>query len=171
MKILYSQSTQAIRPYPRADDDDVAGLDADYLVLNVVDTAAPAYDSETQRATYTYVVDTELLEYRKTWTVTDIPPPAPVADWVAFNLALFGDADFIAYSLTANQTNAITMPALVSQYTDVPKLGIEETGFSTYWEIFCQQLQVTAAHRETWAGYAELYNLPADFVDLIREGE
>lgn len=82
MKVLYSQSTQAIRQYPRQDDEPVVGLDPDYLVLEKVNTTPPSYDPDTQYLAESWVVDLEALEYREVWSEESLPPPSP--DWEGF---------------------------------------------------------------------------------------
>lgn len=80
-KLLYSQSTQVIKPYPRLDDAPIAGLDPGYLVLDKVEVAPISYDPETQIATTHWVVDLEALEYRQEWIITDKPIPEPTPNW------------------------------------------------------------------------------------------
>jgi hypothetical protein len=83
-KVLYSQSTQQIYPYPRSDDAPIAGLDPDLLVLTEVPAPPPDYDTETQSITDSWEVDVDSLEYRQVWTITDIIPSPPVPNWLQF---------------------------------------------------------------------------------------
>jgi hypothetical protein len=87
-KILYHQPTQQVVPYPRNDDQPVAGLSSDYLLLERVETTPPTYDPETEIITPNWVVDLDALEYRQEWTVTSKPSPEPVPNWDGFNAAM-----------------------------------------------------------------------------------
>jgi len=164
-KLLYSQSTQAIKPYPRLDDNPIAGLDPDYLVLEKVDVAPISYDSETQSLSFTYVVDLQTLQYRQEWTVNDLPP---TPDWDGFNTYMLTDTDFNTYygtGLTVAPAVTTSIPTALAQVStnDVNSFNLTFNGF-------CNAVSVTATHRNGWADVAESYHLPADFVSVIRGG-
>ena len=166
-KLLYSQSTQQIKPYPRSDDNPILGLDLDYLVLERVESLQPEYDPATQTIRDEWVIDLESLEYRQEWIVESIPV-VPVQDWPLFNLYLFSHPAFVGYGITANQANPWLPPAVVERYGLVAKDGLIESNFPFYWNLFCQMLSVSPEHRIEWADMAESFNLPTDFVSLIR---
>jgi hypothetical protein len=88
MKLLYSQSTLQILPYPRNDDGEIIGLDSDYLVLTRVETRPLDYDAATQSISSEFIVDLDSLEYRQVWTVTDIEPTITAPNWGGFYDAL-----------------------------------------------------------------------------------
>lgn len=82
-KVLYSQSTHQVHPYPRQDDQPAVGLSPDYLVLTKVETPPPELsDPNTKYLTESWVVDLEALEYREVWSEESLPPPSP--DWEGF---------------------------------------------------------------------------------------
>lgn len=89
-KILYSQSTQTTKSYPRTDDAPIVGLDSDYLVLTQVQTVPPVHDPGTQTVSSQYVVDTNALEYRQEWTVSQIE----VYDPAQFLQQMFASSTF-----------------------------------------------------------------------------
>lgn len=110
MKVLYFQSTQQVKDYPRLDDKPVQGLDPDYLVLLKVEAAPPNYDPATETLAESWTVDLPSLEYRQGWAVEPLPP---VAQWTAFNTAMLSDADWTPW-ITQNSllTSATTMASL-----------------------------------------------------------
>ena len=163
-KLLYSQSTQAIKPYPRLDDASIAGLDPDYLVLDKVEVAPISYDPATQSLSSTYVVDTDTLEYRQEWTVTDLPP---VPNWDSFNAYMLSDPMFKGYRDTVRSADGDLNGALFDAYALVATNGVG--AFSLVWGgIWVPVSGITVADREVIAGVAEGFNLPADFVAVIR---
>lgn len=164
-KLLYSQSTQAIKLYPRLDDQPIAGLDPDYLVLDKAETPPPSYDSTTQSLLSNYVVDLQTSQYRQEWTVTDLPP---VPDWDGFNAYMLTDTDFNTYygtGLTVAPAVTTSIPTALAQ---VSTNGVNS--FNLTFNEFCNAVSVTTTHRNSWADIAESYHLPADFVSVIRGG-
>lgn len=102
-----------------------------------------------------------------------IPDPEPVVEplvpnWDAFNLYLFSDPQFILYGIATQSLNPYLVPALVERYGKVAELGLAGSAFATYWGAFCATAAVTSGDKELWADAAEINNLPAEFVSLIR---
>lgn len=102
-----------------------------------------------------------------------IPDPEPFvelppAQWTAFNFALFTDADFVNYGKTANQVNPFFVPALVERYGRIVLDGLQESNFAAYWQSFCLAFDVSAEHRNEWATLAKRFDLPEDFISVIR---
>ena len=162
-KLLYSQSTQAIKPYPRLDNQPIAGLDPDYLVLDKVEVAPISYDPATQSLSSTYVVDTDTLEYRQEWTVTDLPP---TPDWDSFNAYMLSDPMFKSYRDTVRSVDGDLNGALFDAYGLVATNGV--SAFSLVWGLWVSVSAIAVAEKEVIAGVAEGFNLPADFVAVIR---
>lgn len=162
MKILYSQSTQSTKPYPRTDDAPVVGLNPDYLVLGQIQTSPPSYYPETQTVSSQYVVDTEALEYRQEWTVSDLPPQP---QWDAFNVYMLSDATFKSYRDTVRAVDGDLNAALFNSYSVVATNGVN--AFANVWGAWCQVSQITAQDKQAIADVAESYNLPTDFVSVI----
>ncbi len=73
MKILFNTQTQLLQPYPRADDEDVIGLDPIYLTYNVIQDSAPVYDPGTQYLQPFENVDHEADEVHRGWNIVDNP--------------------------------------------------------------------------------------------------
>lgn len=162
-KVLYSQSTQAIKPYPRLDDAPIAGLDPDYLVLEKVEVVPISYDPATQSLSSTYVVDTDTLEYRQEWTITDLPL---VPDWDGFNAYMLSDPMFKGYRDTVRTADGELNSALFDAHGLVATNGV--AAFSLVWGIWVSVSGITVADKETIATKAEGFNLPAEFVAVIR---
>ena len=165
-KILYSQSIEQVKPYPRKDDQPVIGLDPDYLVLEQVETEQPAYDALTQTVTSTYVVDLDNLEYRKEWLIEAIPAPEPTPDWDDFNAAMLVDVNFNTYYGTGLQSAPAITTSIPTALAQVATNGV--ASFSLTFNGFCQVAGVTPTHRGEWGDLAESHSLPVDFVNVVR---
>ena len=100
-----------------------------------------------------------------------IPDPipeitTPASDWDGFNAAMLADTKFNQITgvvLGIVPTVALGIPAALAQ---VSTNGI--TAFALVFDTFCQIGNVSYEHRETWANIAEGFNLPIEFVDVIR---
>jgi len=86
--VLFDTETGLIRDYPRADDEPVVGLDPRYEVLRIVRDEQPDYNPTTQRIRETRTVDRDAGEWRWSWSVEDLPPVPPAADWGTFKASL-----------------------------------------------------------------------------------
>lgn len=161
-KLLYSQSTKTIKPYPRLDDQPIAGLDPDYLVLDKVKVTPISYDPATQSISSTYVVDTELLEYRQEWTVNDLPP---VPDWDGFNTYMLSDPMFKSYRGTVRSADGDLNWALFDAYKMIATNGCKV--FSSVWHLWCNASGITKTDKEIVATTARSYNLPTEFVNAL----
>lgn len=161
-KLLYSQSTQQRYGFNRLNNEDPAELDPDILVLTRVE-ADPPEITENQSLTFTYVVDVDSLEDRQVWTVTN-NPPAP--NWDGFNEAILSNVEFNMTTgavLQLAPSLALALPAALSQ---VATNGV--TAFGLVFNPFCTVGQVSSEQRGIWADLAVTYNLPGDFVGVVR---
>jgi hypothetical protein len=110
--VLYDTQTERIRDYPRADDEPVEQLDPRYLVLRVVREPEPE-PAPGQQISETRTVDLEALEWRWGWSVVDLPPPVPPADWRMFKRTLLAHPAINALlsgSLSTAPAAAISLP-------------------------------------------------------------
>lgn len=82
-KVLYSQSTQQIKPYPRIDNEPVIGLNPDYLVLTQIDTAPPFIESH-QKLISNYNINLNTLEYIQVWEIVDLPNLTGIRDEISY---------------------------------------------------------------------------------------
>lgn len=97
-----------------------------------------------------------------------LPNPAPPPNWPGFNFYLFSNPEFITYGLAIQSANPYLVPAVIERYGQVAKIGLQESDFASYWNYFCQLGQVMPEHREVWADTAEAFDLPAEFVAVVR---
>lgn len=88
------------------------------------------------------------------------------SDWDSFNAYILSDAAFNQTMGSVMQNApavAVAIPAALSQ---VAANGV--TAFALAFNAFCTVGQVTTQQRETWADIAESFNLPSDFVAVVR---
>jgi hypothetical protein len=149
-KILYSQSNNKVKPYPRQDDEPVVGLDPDYLVLDKVTTTPPSYDPDTQYLAESWVADVGALEYQQAWTIEDLPP---VPQWTAFNTAMLSDPDWQAWALPADLRNAMIAASINANLTSL------ENAYA----IAKASVPPSAEAIEGWQTLADTYNIPIVF--------
>jgi hypothetical protein len=164
-KLLYSQSTQQTLGYPRSDGEPVIGLDPDFLVLTQVNTDPPEI-TENQSLSSTYVVDVNALEYRQEWAITTKPLPEPVPDWDGFNGFILSNVEFNTYYGTGLGTAPAVTSSLPAALAQVSTNGFG--AFAMVFNGFCTVAGVTSIHRGEWADMAERFNLPTDFVAIVR---
>jgi hypothetical protein len=161
-KLLYSQSTKQTCGYPRLDDEPIVDLDPDLLVLTIVDIDPPGTE-ENQTLSFTYIVDVPNLEYRQQWVVIDLPA---VSDWDGFNLTFSTLPSLLQAEIRANQNH----PSIVSKkdlaYSMISSHGVGV--FSLVFPLFCQAGAVDDTTRIEWATLAATFNMPKDFIDIIR---
>lgn len=100
-----------------------------------------------------------------------VPDPEPVPepttpDWDSFNAYMLSDAMFKSYRDTVRVVDGELNSALFDAYSLVDTKG---TGaFSVVWTQWCVVSQITVLHKEDIANVAEGFNLPADFVSVLR---
>jgi len=166
-KLLYSQSTQQIYSYPRNDGLPIVGLDPNYLVLTEVPTPPPTdYNTETQSISDSWNVDVDSLEYRQVWTVTDLPDSPPAPNYPGFNLAFSMLPSLLQAEIIANQNHPSIVGKKDLAYSMIGAHGTE--AFSLIFPLFCQAGMVDSATRSGWAALAQSFDMPQDFVDIIK---
>lgn len=74
MKLLFHTPTQTLKPYPRADDEPVVGLSAEYEVFDVIQEPQPSHDPATHTCTATEAIDAQSKTVTRGWTVEEMPP-------------------------------------------------------------------------------------------------
>jgi hypothetical protein len=62
----------------------------------------------------------------------------------------------------------LAIPALITQYSKVAEYGASQ--FKPYFYLFCSLTQVAVEHRQEWAIAAEGFNLPIEFLEVLRGG-
>jgi len=93
MRLLHNRNTGDLSPYPRQDDEPVAGLDRTaYRVVELVTLPVPEHDPATWRPeaqdTYDWLPETDPTGLDGTltrgWVLVPIEPPPPPPDWAQF---------------------------------------------------------------------------------------
>jgi hypothetical protein len=105
-----------------------------------------------------------------TWELRELTPEEikerTPPDWVGFNEAISFDSNMIDYEFAAN----VIHPSIVGKkdlaYSIINTGGLDN--FAMAFPLFCFLTGVTQEHRDEWANLAESFNLPADFVAVVR---
>ena len=99
-----------------------------------------------------------------------IPNPEPIADpvpsWVGFNLAISFEQNMINYEAIANTRHPSIVGKKDLAYSFIIDHGVDD--FAVAFPLFCQIAEVAQEHRNLWATIAESFDLPSEFVALIR---
>lgn len=96
--------------------------------------------------------------------IPEITTPAP--DWDGFNAAMLSNTEFNQITgvvLGLAPTVALGIPAALAQ---VSTNGV--TAFALVFNAFCQIGNVSISQREAWANIAESFNLPIEFIGVVR---
>jgi hypothetical protein len=97
---------------------------------------------------------------------TGFVPSNGGADWDGFNAAILSDTAFNQKTgavMGVAPAVAIALPAALAQ---VSTNGV--AAFGLVFNAFCTAGQVSSGQRATWATLAEGFNLPIEFVDVVR---
>ena len=100
-----------------------------------------------------------------------IPDPTPeivtpVPNWDGFNAAMLSNTEFNQITgvvLSLAPTVALGIPAALAQ---VSTNGV--TAFGLVFNAFCQIGDVSSEQRGIWANIAESFNLPIEFIGVVR---
>lgn len=144
----------------------LVGVDlGDFDAAEVITDEQPKYDPELEA-----IEPLPPKKIKKQWVVRwhkrrltkeEIKVRKP-ADWTGFREALLADEEFnIYYGMGLKEIPALTSNLLAD-------LGPINDVFSARFEKFCQAVEVNADRRLEWAELADSFNLPVDFVNLIR---
>ena len=131
MKILFHTPTGTTKPYPRADDELVVGLSADYKVFDLIEPARPTHDSTTHFIRrLPEVIDQTAKTVTRGWEVVAREAPPVVVTMRSFRLALgraryielmafigaiqdaeqkFQAQTFVEYSLTVSEDHPLVL--------------------------------------------------------------
>jgi hypothetical protein len=166
-RILYSQSTATLAPYPRDDGGPVAGLDPDYLELDLIQAPQPSYDNTTQRLDPTEVIDLEALTVTRGWQLTELPPPAPIPDWATFRGSLLispGVATTMAAARAAGCEPGVTaLPVALEK----AQSG-DPAEFAACWALVVRDGQAPAELIAELVATATACHLPEAFVAALQ---
>jgi hypothetical protein len=74
MQTLYNTETQMFHPYPRADGDEIIGLDSVYQIYTLKIEPQPNYDAATQFLQSAEVINHEANTVTRFWQIEQIVP-------------------------------------------------------------------------------------------------
>ena len=134
-------------------------------------------EKDPYREEYIFLPNTEMPDfaianlirdyYQNNRSFIDPSYPASHADnWNQFSQAMLANVEFnqvTGYLLSAAPTVAIAVPTALAQ---VLTNGVES--FAIVFTAFCQYGNVSSEQRGIWAAIAEYFNLPTEFVDVVR---
>ena len=146
---VWDDTTSPAQAYAVAPGDDYSAYPQD--------VQAACLESHTPEAIAAYKVLLASLEPE--------PGPAP-PDWDALNAAILLDPDWQAATAIVRAINPGLTEALPAAMTQI---GSGQTAmFAFLYGQICTIAEVPPAQREAWATMAEGFNLPAEFVDIVR---
>jgi hypothetical protein len=174
-RLLLDRTTGALLPYPRQDNEPVAGLDrtAAYVV-EVVRETAPEYDPATHYLQPLEPVvaitdpDSDDVNGSATygWELVPIPEPAPVPDWPRFKRIAMASDTLNSILAGAYGVAPVAAGALA------PALLQAETGavadFAAAWAAIVKAVAVPPEVVAGFVGVATACHLPAAFVAALQ---
>jgi hypothetical protein len=87
-------------------------------------------------------------------------------NYPAFNIYMLTNAESMAYDVIVNSINPKLVQAIAITYNNIVDRGTGD--FLQIFPLYCQVAGVTTEHRNQWADAAAGFNLPDDFVEVIR---
>lgn len=104
--------------------------------------------------------------WEQAWTFVEKPQLLPLPKWDDFNLAFLTLPSLLQAEIIANQNH----PSIVGK-KDLAYSMINQHGVATFamiFPLFCQFGDVQPETRIEWVELAESFNMPDDFVSIIR---
>lgn len=100
-----------------------------------------------------------------------IPDPEPIPEpvvpnWDGFNAYMLTDTTFKSYRDTVRAIDGDLNAALFNAYALIEGNGV--AAFTLVWGVWTQLSGITTQHKNTIATVAESFNLPIEFVEVIR---
>ncbi len=144
--IIKMQSTSTVLPFV----DGNPYWNADVIPESTLSLLRAAYEA----GHYEIILDPEPIQ------------ELPVPNWDGFNLAFSTLPSLLQAEITANQNH----PSIVGK-KDLAYSMINDHGtdaFALIFPLFCQAGAVDSETRLEWAELAESFNMPSDFISVIR---
>ena len=174
-RLLLDRSTNQLLPYPRQDNEPVAGLDRNAAyVVEVIRDAEPEYDPATHYLQplepVFSITDPDgddvngLATYG--WELLAIPEPVPVPDWGRFKRIAMANDSLNSILAGAYGVAPVAAGALA------PALLQAETGatsdFAAAWAAIVRTVAVPPEVVAGFVGVATACHLPAEFVAALQ---
>jgi hypothetical protein len=173
-RLLLNRATSQLIPYPRQDDEPVAGLDRNAAyVVQVVRDAEPEYDPTTHYLQplepVVSITDPDSDDVNGTatydWELVAIVPPPPAPDWARFKAVAMGSDTLNAILATAYQTVPVAAGALAPALMRCEAGGVAD--FATAWSMCCTAANVPSEVIAGFVGVATACHLPEEFVAAL----
>jgi len=174
-RILLDRSTNQLLPYPRQDNEPVAGLDRDaaYVVEVIREPEPEEYDPTTHYLQplepVVSITDPDGDDCNGTatygWELVAITEPEPVPDWGRFKRIALGSDTLKSIAIAAYPTEPIAAGALSASLYEAEKGNIAD--FAGAWKLVCVAANVTPEVVTGFVGVAQACSLPADFVSAL----
>jgi hypothetical protein len=179
MRLLHNRQTGDLSPYPRQDDEPVAGLDrAAYRVVELVILPVPEHDPAAMRPeaqdTYDWLnqVDPTGLDGTLTrgWGLVPIEPPPPPPDWAQFRDTAINSP---MLDQILNQAYASGDPVAVRHASGLlPAYLLAEVNgaapFARAWQSLIGLMGIGPEVIAAAVAAAEAANLPAAFIAALQ---
>ncbi len=153
MKVLLHTLTNTISKYPRADDEDVVGLDEEFLILDVQEQEIPEFDPSEHKLVQTSTIDAENKILLQGWILEEIIPTVPdpidvgyLVEPEGFTLAL-GDLDRAAFTAMLTLVQEALSLGLINN--DTPQTIADKDG--------SPHIITTIRFRQIMVGYGFFY--------------
>ena len=173
-RLLLDRTTNQLLPYPRQDDEPVAGLDRDAAyVVEVIRESEPEYDPTTHYLQPLEPVvaitdpDSDDVNGSATYgfALVALPEPVPVPDWGRFKRIAMASDTLNSILAGAYGVAPVAAGALA------PALLQAETGavsdFAAAWAAIVKAVAVPPEVVAGFVGVAEACNLPAEFITAL----
>jgi hypothetical protein len=130
-------------------DEEIA--DAGYFAVEV-----PNYDPNTHQLSWNG------LEF----SLELIPPPTPTPDWVKFSQSMIGDIQFNGFYKELSIANPLVASSIQVALLNA-SLGRTDAfdAFALIWGLISSN--IAPEHKNQWAGYAQVCDLPSDFIEIL----
>ena len=175
-RLLLDRATDTLQPYPRQDDEPVAGLDRNaYQVVEVVREPEPAdYDPATHfPAPLEPVVtiddpDSDDCNGTATygWGLVAFVPPPPVPDWATFRSGLLISPDVAALMGAARMAGCEPGVTALPVALEKAQQG-NPTEFAACWALVVRDGAASAKAIAALVAAATACNLPPDFIAAL----
>ena len=192
-RLLFDHATTTLIPYPRQDDEPVAGLDRTaYQVVEVIREPQPEHDPAAFSAHPLHPVvsitdpDSDDVNGTATygWELVTIVPPTPAPDWSGFQAELLQSAAFSAARLQARYILESELPVaegvrkqrLLRAATALSDIGAvvlaaasqqDPSLFIGAWMILRQAHLVSTEVATGMMQIATAYNLPSNLIQSL----
>lgn len=174
-RLLLDRNTNQLLPYPRQDNEPVAGLDRDAAyVVEVVRDSEPEYDASTHYLQPLEPVicitdpDSDDVNGAATygWELVPVPEPAPVPDWPTFKAIALSHPALKAAILSAWPEEPQAAMALSATLLQAEQGSVAD--FRGCWRAVCAAAPVAPETVAELVELAEKCQLPAEFVAALQ---